>query len=139
MFIGIVLGMSLKRILVIDDDDLVRDTLARILVRGGYEAVSAKSGREGIARFRENPPDLIVTDVIMPDQDGIETIVELRQMDPAPPIIAISGGGRAKAMQFLDAAEKLGANKVLSKPVKQADLLAVIAELLSRAADRKRA
>ena len=139
MFIGIVLEMSLKRILVIDDDDLVRDTLARILVRGGYEAVSAKSGREGIARFRENPPDLIVTDVIMPDQDGIETIVELRQMDPALPIIAISGGGRAKAMQFLDAAEKLGANKVLSKPVKQADLLAVIAELLSRAADRKRA
>jgi CheY-like chemotaxis protein len=126
----------LKRILVIDDDDLVRDTLIRILSRAGYEAIAAKDGREGVARFRESPPDLILTDVIMPDQDGIETIVELRQLAPAIPIIAISGGGRARAMQFLDAAHKLGADKVLSKPIKQADLVAAISELLTKAAER---
>jgi CheY-like chemotaxis protein len=127
----------LKKILVIDDDNLVRDTLVRILVRAGYEAIPAKDGREGITQFRKDPPDLILTDVIMPDQDGIETIVELRQLAPALPIIAISGGGRAKAMQFLDAAHKLGADKVLSKPVKQADLLAAIHELLTRASEKK--
>ena len=127
----------MRRILVIDDDDLVRDTLLRILARAGSDVAGAKDGREGVDRFRESPPDLILTDVIMPDQDGIETIVELRRLDPKLPIIAISGGGRAKAMQFLDAAHKLGANKVMSKPVKQADLLTAISELLEKIEERK--
>ena len=120
----------MTRILVVDDDDLVRETLVHILIRGGYEAVSAQDGRDALARCHENPPDLILTDIIMPDQDGIEMIIEMRQKNATVPIIAISGGGQAKAMQFLDAARMLGADKILSKPVKQAELLAVVSELL---------
>jgi len=120
----------MQRILVIDDDDAVRQVLVRILVSAGYEVVSAKGGRDGIALCRKQPADLIVTDIIMPDQNGISTIMELRQLTPSIPIVAISGGGRAKVMQYLQVANKLGADKVLQKPIKPADLLAAITELL---------
>jgi CheY-like chemotaxis protein len=127
----------LSRILVIDDDDLVRDTLVRMLERAGHKTVAAKNGRQGLAQFHREPPDLIVTDVIMPDLDGIETIMALRQASPAIPIIAVSGGGKAHAMQFLDAAQKLGADLILPKPFKQADLMAAISGLLARDERRK--
>jgi CheY-like chemotaxis protein len=86
----------MRRILVIDDDDLVRD----ILAEAGYEVASAKDGGGGIESYRKQRPDLIVTDIIMPDQDGISAIVELRRLAPNIPIIAISGGGRSKMMHF---------------------------------------
>ena len=120
----------MQRVIVIDDDDSVRDLMVRILVRAGYEVAPAKGGRDGVALCRKQPPDLIVTDIIMPDQDGIETILQLRRLAPSIPIIAISGGGRANLSGFLDAAHKLGANSVLQKPFKPVDLLAAITELL---------
>jgi CheY-like chemotaxis protein len=123
--------------LVIDDDDLVRNTLVRMLERSGFEVVAAKNGREGLARFHNEPPDLIVTDVIMPDLDGVETIMAVRQESPGIPIIAVSGGGKAHAMQFLDAAQKLGADLVLPKPFRQDDLASTIARLLERGKPRK--
>lgn len=127
----------MSRILVIDDDDLVRDTLVRILTRAGYDAIGAKDGREGLKHFHLEPPDLIVTDVIMPEQDGIETVLQLRRSDATLPIIAISGGGRARAMQFLETAQKLGADLVLPKPVKQHDLLAAVSQLLARVKEHR--
>ncbi len=129
----------MSRILVIDDDDLVRDTLVRILTRAGHDAIGAKDGRDGVKQFQLQPPDLIVTDVIMPEQDGIETVLQLRRSDATLPIIAISGGGRARAMQFLETAQKLGADLVLPKPVKQQELLAAVSQLLARVKDRKHA
>ncbi len=127
----------MSRILVIDDNDLVRDTLVRILERAGFETAAAKNGREGLAQFHSQPPDLVVTDVIMPDLDGIETIMALRQAAPGIPIIAVSGGGKAHAMQFLDIAQKLGADLALSKPFKPAELVSAITELLARDKSRK--
>jgi len=123
----------LSRILVIDDDDLVRNMIGRMLERAGFEIMMAKNGREGLARFHTAPPDLIVTDVIMPELDGIETIMALRQAAPAIPIIAVSGGGKAHAMQFLDVAHKLGADLILPKPFRQADLVSAVTRLLERA------
>jgi CheY-like chemotaxis protein len=127
----------LSRILVIDDDDLVRNTLVRMLERAGFDVAAAKNGREGLARFHSEPPDLIVTDVIMPELDGIETIMALRQESPGIPIIAVSGGGKTHAMQFLDVAHKLGADIILPKPFRQADLVSAIARLLERGKHRK--
>src|SRR5262249_29512635 len=128
-------GLSMQRIVVIDDDRAVRDVLVRILVRAGYEVVSAEDGHDGILSCREQMPALIVTDIVMPTQDGIATIIELRQFAPSIPIIAISGGGRA--MQFLDAAQKIGADRVLLKPIKPADLLTAISDLLHGTRDRQ--
>jgi CheY-like chemotaxis protein len=123
-------GWQMTKILVIDDDDLVRETLQQILVRDGFDVVVAKDGRDGITKFTSARPDLVVTDVIMPDTDGIETVLALRQVSPNVPIIAVSGGGRARAMEFLAAAQKLGANMVLAKPVRRAELLAAVNQLL---------
>ena len=121
----------MKTILVIDDDDLVRDALARSLTSSGYKAITAKDGHEALDHCRAAMPDLILTDVIMPDKDGIETILELRKLERRVPIIAISGGGgNEKAMLFLDVAHKLGANKILAKPIRRTELLSAIAELL---------
>ena len=127
----------MSRILVIDDDDLVRSTLVRMLERSGFDIVTAKNGREGLAQFHAEPPDLVVTDVIMPDLDGIDTIMILRQESPGIPIIAVSGGGKAHAMQFLDAAQKLGADFILPKPFRQSDLVSAIARLLEPGKKRK--
>jgi len=127
----------MSKVLVIDDDDLVRDTFVQMLTRAGFEVATAKNGREGLARFRSESPDVIMTDVIMPDQDGIETIMALRQASSTIPIIAISGGGRAHVMQFLDAAQKLGADMVLSKPIKQPELISAISRVLEIGAGRK--
>ena len=122
----------MSTILVIDDDDLVRDTLVRMLERAGFQAVSARNGREGLAQFHSHPPDLIVTDIIMPDFDGIETVMAFKRTAPAVPIIAVSGGGRTHTMQFLEAAQRLGADMILSKPFKQAELVSAITQLLAR-------
>jgi len=120
------------KILVIDDDDLVRGTFVQMLTRAGFDVAEAKNGREGLAQYKSQSPDLILTDVIMPDQDGIETILALRALSTTIPIIAISGGGRAHVMEFLDAARKLGADLVLAKPIRQAELVDAINRLLAR-------
>jgi CheY-like chemotaxis protein len=127
----------LTRILAIDDDDLIRTMLVRMLERSGFEVVTARNGREAMARFHSEPPDLIVTDIIMPDLDGIETIMELKRASAGIPIIAISGGGRAHAMQFLETAQKLGADVILPKPFREADLVSAISRLLGHGWSRE--
>jgi CheY-like chemotaxis protein len=120
-----------KRILLIEDDPSVRLFMAKVLGRAGYRVTEAGEGAEGLRLQRDEPADLIITDLIMPGKEGLETIMELRRQFPLVKVVAISGGGRNKAGDYLPVAKKLGANRTLAKPFLPADLLSVVAELLN--------
>ncbi len=94
----------MTKILIIDDNDAVRSTMSRILTLAGYETVLAADGNEGLARMRAEAPDLIITDIIMPEKEGIETIRQVLAERPKAKIMAVSGGGRHGNMDFLNAA-----------------------------------
>src|SRR6185437_2539251 len=99
----------MTKILIIDDDPAMRRLVTRTLTKAGHEVMEAAEGREGADLFRAHNPDLVVTDILMPTQEGIETILELRREAPTTPIVAISGGGQGRAITYLDFASKLGA------------------------------
>jgi DNA-binding response OmpR family regulator len=123
----------MARILLIEDEKPMRDAIEKILIRAGHEARTAINGREGLASIPGAPPDLVITDIFMPEKDGIETIVALRNALKDVKIIAMSGGGRASNFDFLQLAGKIGADAVLKKPLRMADLLACIDRLLKTA------
>jgi CheY-like chemotaxis protein len=117
-------------VLVIDDDAALRRTLRRVLERAGHQVLEAPEGRTGLKVYLERKPDLVITDIIMPEQEGIETIMELRRVAPTVPIIAISGSGPVGKVDFLHMAEQIGANVVLRKPIRAEDLTAAVARVL---------
>jgi DNA-binding NtrC family response regulator len=120
-----------KIILVIDDDAVVRTTIEQILEDAGYEVVTARNGLHGTVAFHRTQPDLVITDIIMPEQDGIQTITEIRAAKPDAKIIAISGGGRIGNADFLAMARTLGAIDVIPKPFDSDELLTVVANCLA--------
>lgn len=120
----------MARILITDDDSQVRTMLHQMLERAGYEVVDAKDGREAIKLFKEQPADLVITDIIMPEKEGIETIMELKRDYPGIKIFAISGGGRVGPENYLKLAEKIGALRTFSKPFDRKEMLAAVAEAL---------
>lgn len=113
-------------ILVIDDDEQLRRLFKGILHSEGHEVAEAGEGTEGIRLYRERRPDLVITDLIMPGKEGIETILELRQLDPTVKIIAVSGGGRIGPENYLATAHTLGAAETLTKPLGIEDLLSAV-------------
>lgn len=113
-------------ILVIDDEALIRETIRMKLEQSGHQVVEAGNGIEGLRMLDEHAVDLVVTDIIMPEQEGIETIRKIRERNAHVGIIAISGGGRTRNFGFLDFAKKLGANGALSKPFTGSQLLALV-------------
>jgi CheY-like chemotaxis protein len=117
------------KILVIDDDHLVRYALSRILLSNGYEVVTASDGKRGMAVLRAEHPDVVITDIIMPEQEGIDTIIQIRRERPAIKIIAISGGGRIRNVDFLEMAHSLGASEVIAKPFEANELLSCLIAL----------
>lgn len=119
----------MKRILIIDDDTQFRQMLRQTLERAGYEVVEAADGNEGIKLFREAPTDLVITDIIMPGKEGIETIIELQREFPDVKIIAISGGGRIEAEEYLGFAKKLKVAGTFEKLFDREELLEAIEEL----------
>jgi len=121
-------------ILIVDDDDALRTLLRRVLVRAGYSILEAANGREALEHLRAQPVDLMITDLFMPQQDGLETILALRRMNVHLPIIAMSGGGSAAQFDMLRTASLFGAARVLMKPFRVEEVLAVIRELLPPAA-----
>ncbi|MBI9084117.1 MAG: response regulator [Desulfobacterales bacterium] len=121
----------MARILIIDDDVQVRKLLQSLLVRAGYEVAVAADGKEGLEAYRQTPADLIITDLIMPEKEGIEMILELHQEFSGLKIIAISGGARIAPENYLRMAETLGACRTFSKPVDRNALLTAVAELLA--------
>lgn len=120
----------MKKILLIDDDQLFREMFKQVLLRENYDVVEACDGKEGIRKFIESSPDLVITDIIMPDQEGIETISKLRLENKNVPIIAISGGGRIGPESYLPLALGLGAQKTFTKPFDHKEMLVAVAECL---------
>jgi CheY-like chemotaxis protein len=111
-----------RTVLVIDDNPWLRDMFREVLVGGGYDVVLAEDGRAGLSRCRRGAIDLVITDLFMPDIEGLEFIRTLRREQPTVPIIAISAGGELGQTRLLEVAERLGAVRVLEKPVSVGDL-----------------
>lgn len=120
----------MSTILLIDDDVMLRTALRIFLKKSGYDVVDASDGREGLAAYRAGRFELVVTDMVMPGMEGVETIRELRKLDPRLPIIAISGGGRGAAGDYLSYAKLFGASLMLEKPLEPEKLLAAIVQLI---------
>ena len=120
----------MARILIIDDESQIRSMLRLMLERVGYEIAEAPDGIEGIRRYRENPADLIITDLIMPNKDGIGMIIDLKKEFPKVKIIAMSGGGVNRPEGYLDGAKKLGATRTLTKPIDREEMLKAVKETL---------
>ena len=118
----------MARILVIDDDPVLRAMIEQTLNSVGHEVVLAADGREGVAQYRTRPADVVITDIYMPNQGGLETIIELRQRFPKVPIIALSGTAAARTM--LSIAQKFGAVAVLQKPFVIDELLSAVGKAL---------
>jgi CheY-like chemotaxis protein len=120
------------KILLIDDDAPLRAMLHKTLEQAGYEVHEAADGAEGLAHYREEPSDLILTDIVMPEKEGLETILELRRINRRIKIIAMSGGSRMNPKTNLVIAEKFGALRTLAKPFSQWELLDTISEVLGK-------
>ena len=121
----------MPRILLVDDDELLRGALHQILVRAGYDVDDASNGKVAVREYRRQRCDVVIMDIVMPDEEGLGTIRELRRVDPNVKIIAISGGGLGKAGDYLGIAQMLGAMRTLAKPFLPEALLAMIAEVLA--------
>lgn len=116
----------MARILVMDDEELARFTLREILEGAGHEVAEARDGEEGLLLLRQAAFDLVVTDIIMPRKEGVETVIELKRDHPQVKVIAISGGGRTRNLDFLKLAKEYGADRVLAKPFSESDLLEAV-------------
>lgn len=121
----------MAKILIIEDDEEVREYLESVLSRAGYECISAHNGQAGVDLFLADPADLVITDIIMPEKDGIETIMDLRRKNNSLKVIAISGGGRAEPENYLHSAKLLGANRAMKKPFTNEEMLDAIRDLLA--------
>jgi CheY-like chemotaxis protein len=123
-----------RRILLVDDDPDVRRSLENALTKAGYEVVPAVNGEEAVSKWRElHGGDLVILDMFMPEKDGLETIVELRNHSPGVPIIAISGGGTTGRVDILEDAKLLGAIETFEKPFSIHALLALVARTIANA------
>jgi DNA-binding response OmpR family regulator len=117
-------SLIMARILLIDDDDSVRTMLSLTLAHFGHTVIEACNGKEGLELFQHADADLLITDIVMPEKEGLEVLMELRKKRPPVKIIAISGG------DYLHMAKLMGAAKVLAKPFSSDVLIAAIDELL---------
>ena len=121
----------MSRVLIIDDDPQLRGMLCRVLERADFDVVEASDGNRGISACFEHCPDIVLTDIVMPEKEGIGTIVELRRSFPELPIIAMSGGLRYGAGEYLEAARRLGAVMTLEKPFLPSDVIEAIETVLA--------
>ena len=120
----------MARILVIDDDDDVRAVLREILEPLGHDVLEAADGDAGIRLCREEPVDLVTTNIVMPEKDGLETIKELRHGFPDVRIVAISGYDKGDRLGYLSLAEEYGAQRTFTKPFRREDIVEAIQDLL---------
>jgi DNA-binding NtrC family response regulator len=121
----------MANILVVDDDVLVVQSISRALTGDGHTVVTASNGIQGLARFSKGRFDLVITDIIMPDHEGLGMILEMRRSAPTTKIIAMSGGGRSGNLEFLRMASELGAMATLKKPIRLDEFKRVLNECLS--------
>jgi CheY-like chemotaxis protein len=128
--------MPTERILIVEDDDSIRRAMVTVLGRAGYRVREASSGQEATRMWKEEECDLVLTDIHMPDKDGIEMMRELRELKPELPIIAVSGSGERTCRALLSGANINGAIRTLDKPFKIAELLDCVGQLLESVAPR---
>ncbi len=119
----------MSKILVVDDNAEIRETLSAALAEYGHVVTPASGGREGTRILSKNPIDIVITDIVMDNGDGIEIIANIRSADSEMPIIAMSGGGRLPADFYREMAEKLGADLFLRKPFRIERLAAAVSKL----------
>ncbi len=124
----------MTKVLLIEDDTLVRHALRISMEMADIEVIEADHGKRGLDRFRQSDIDVIVTDVFMPEMDGIEFLMETKKCCPDTPVIVISGGGSVDGYDYLESAEFLGAAAVFAKPFDERDLIAKIEDLACPAA-----
>jgi len=122
-----------RRILIVDDDPGIRRTLHLLLSKSGYQVTQAGDGLEALRLWREHGGDLVITDLHMPEKNGIEMIVELLTHSPGMRIIAMSGGGQTKRLDLLGNATMLGAVFTIEKPFTLPEMLAVVQRALNGA------
>jgi len=121
----------MKRILLVDDDAAFREPLCEWLSRNGYEVQTAQNGSVALKLYRQQAADLVITDLIMPEAEGLETIGALRRLQPNVKIIAMSGGGRIGPIEYLTIARNLGAHRVLAKPFSCQEILDAVESSLA--------
>ncbi len=117
-------------VLIVEDERELREMLKLSLIRRNYSVIEASNGKEAILHFKPTLTDIVITDLIMPEEDGLKVIMKLREMKPTLKIIAISGGGKAGPGNYLNLAKALGADSVFSKPFSVNDLITAIEKLL---------
>lgn len=122
----------MAKILIIDDEELIRKLLRKVLEKNGYDVMDACNGNQGIQLIKEHGPDLVITDLIMPEKEGLETIKEIKKINPAIKIIAISGGGAVNPGIYLKLAQKLGAHQSFVKPIDNNELILTVKHLLDK-------
>jgi DNA-binding response OmpR family regulator len=120
----------MTRILIIDDEPHILLMLKKMLEQSGYEVDLAANGVEGIELFRRSNADVVITDIIMPEKEGLETIREMRRIKQDLKIIAMSGGGKVSADNYLEIAKIFGASRVISKPFTKSEMVSAVRELL---------
>ncbi len=120
----------MSRILVLEDSAKLRELLRETLEAAGHEVTEAPDGDAGLKQFRRAPADLVITDIFMPEKDGLDVIQELRVDFPGVKIIAVSSGGRHEKDTYLLAASRMGADRVIEKPFEMQDLAAAVQQLL---------
>jgi DNA-binding response OmpR family regulator len=119
------------QILVIEDDSTVRELILQTLSKAGYGVIAAENGVAGLNLFRTKNPDLVITDIVMPQKEGLQTIIELRQAAPNVRVIAMSGGGRYSNTDYLKLARKFGARGTITKPFMRDEMLNAVRDALS--------
>ncbi len=120
----------MAKILVVDDDAAMRRLIIRTLGGGDHILIEAQNGREGMELVKQHRPDVVITDILMPQKEGIETIREIRELAPQTKVIAVSGGGSSHNLMFLDIAKAFGADGALAKPFRPNQLSELVERLL---------
>lgn len=124
------------RILVVDDEEGIREALLRFLTRSGHEVLTASNGKAALDQLHRGSMDLIITDVFMPDMDGVEFALKLRKAASATPFIAMSGGGAYGNVDILKLIGQMGAAKTIEKPFDLEDLLSLVNEVMAGSPSR---
>jgi CheY-like chemotaxis protein len=121
----------MARILVMEDERGLRLAIRKQLEVAGHTVIEAENGAQGVTAFMESGADLVITDILMPDKEGIQAIIEIKQQRPDAPVVAMSGGGRRRNMQYLEFARTLGVRHILEKPFRRSDLMTAVTESLA--------
>ena len=126
----------MAKIFVFDDEISILLMVKKMLEKNGHEVETALNGKEGIELFEKGKPDLLITDIIMPEKEGLETIFTIKKKYPDLKIIAISGGGRIGPDEYLPVAKLLGASAVFQKPLIPKEFMQAVTDLLKDVKDK---